>query len=183
MKRKNFTLSAISILLLSLILTVAYGYWRFEQAGSQGKKTSRQGPLQPIQLPPEADLNTMRELEAKLPDLAQAPAPDNAPVNLELFGYRATVASTPLAQPFVEKRVEDVFNYRVTFALTAAKSGFCLIDGMLHNQGDVLPDGGVIQKIEADKVLIQKNGQSSWIAVSTAETAQTPRILEPKDDR
>ena len=54
-------------------------------------------------------------------------------------------------------------NYSLTFAFSSGKERFCFVNSIFCSEGDSLPDGGRILKIESGRVLIEKRGFKKWI--------------------
>ncbi len=168
MKRKYYGFAAVTIMILSVILTGFY-YVRSAKilAGQRNIITFK--PIEKISMPETGEMNKIMRLKTRLTKLAYPGTEESSPVNLELFGYR------PLAQPGKQSgRRDDVarlsdpvrMDYRLTFAFAAGDKRYCLINGMFYSEGTSLPDGSKIVKVEPGRVLIVKNKRTMWIELS-----------------
>ena len=87
---------------------------------------------------------------------------DTRPVDLMLFGYHST--DTPRrASGARESRLPIDMDYVLSFAFVSSRQRVCMIDSIFYGQGDELPDGARILKIESKRVLIQKKRFKKWL--------------------
>jgi len=167
MKRKYQGLLTIGLILLVLVATAVYalsGFWK------TGDKVSiyRMKPLPNINIPETSTLREIDRLGKKLRSIAYPSGSKTAPVDLIMFGYQS-IQESGSGQGFepaaygrqITLPVE--MNYSLTFSFSSGKERFCFVNSIFCGEGDSLPDGGRILKIESGRVLIEKRGFKKWV--------------------
>jgi len=167
MKRKYQGLLTISLILLVLVATAVYamsGFWK------TGDKVSiyRMKPLPNINIPETSTLREIDRLGKKLRSIAYPSGSGTAPVDLIMFGYQSIQASGSSQgfEPAAYGRQITLpveMNYSLTFSFSSGKERFCFVNSIFCGEGDNLPDGGRILKIESGRVLIEKRGFKKWV--------------------
>jgi hypothetical protein len=162
MKPKHIGLT----LILMSLLTVGLGCW-WQVAAVTGKHPtppwSPAGPISNFTVPDAAELEKMDRLERAMAVLG-APLPQRPKqVDLSALGYVPVnldgAGGGPSAGP------STIATYQVTMAFNGRHRRFCVIDGNLHTEGDLMPDGAAIVRIESKRVLISKNSHQRWLSV------------------
>lgn len=163
MKPKYLGLAFLSVSLLALGGFV----WLEIQAGLQRATSSGLSPIAPLtdfKVPGAAELEKMDRLERSIPFLS-APFPrKQGGTDLSALGYipMDTSGRKGLKNNGPERTVDA---YQITLAFEGRYRRYCVIDGRLHAEGAVLPDGASVLKIESDRVLISKRNTQRWLAV------------------
>jgi hypothetical protein len=169
MKRKHRGLLTISIVGPLLIVTAAYalsGFWKTNEKVSNHKMK----PLPNINIPETSTLREIDRLGKKLRSIAYPGGSNHAPADLIMFGYQSI--SEPgqgpgqrydLATHGRQITLPVEMNYSLTFAFSSGKERFCFVNSIFCSEGDSLPDGGRILKIEPGRVLIGKRGFKKWV--------------------
>jgi len=165
MKRKHQGILAIGLVLPALIAAAVYtlgGFWK------TGDKVSihRMKPLPNINIPETSTLREIDRLGKKLRSIAYPGGSQAAPVDLIMFGYQSIQGSGQRYDPAAYGRQITLpveMNYSLTFAFSSGKERFCFVNSIFCGEGDNLPDGGRILKIEPGRVLIEKRGFKKWV--------------------
>ena len=155
MKRKHYAVCCMVIILISLV-AVALRFPRDLDKSGRGRYAIAFRPPVTVPVPDPETVREMEQLQAIMHQLVRPPASDLSPVRLALFGYK------PVEEGLGRESVKGYFlppemNYTLTLAFRAGTKRFCVIDGQFYEQGATLPDGGEIQKIEQNRVLIKKH--------------------------
>ncbi len=169
MKRKHQGVLTIGLVLPLLIATAVYtlgGFWKTNDKVS----IHRMKPLPNINIPETSTLREIDRLGKKLRTIAYPGGSQPAPVDLIMFGYQSITESGKgpgqrydLATYGRQITLPVEMNYSLTFAFSSGKERFCFVNSIFCSEGDSLPDGGRILKIEPGRVLIGKRGFKKWI--------------------
>lgn len=171
MKRKYRGIFAIGIALATITGT---GLYSLNYSSSQKiyRKKFKAALTDDINLPQKKTLKKLQALTSQMPGLVFPSGSDNEPVNLSLFGYR------PQLRPLDEmdaggdtgsKRVSTVprIEYSLSFAFSSGTKKYCIVDGKFYSEGSSLPNGGIIQIIKSNCILVNRHGIGKWIFVSS----------------
>ena len=169
MKRKHTYLVSIGVMMLSLLLA---GLWFAYGRPNKGLQSTqrRLPPMPTITMPSPQALAEIDRLENRLNRLAALTGDDQAAPDLRLFGYRIRDSFTPATYP-VDDFKPAVAEYSLTFAFASEKKRYCIINGTFFSEGDRLPDGGRILKVEASRVLIEKEAFKQWVIIDKSKPA------------
>lgn len=163
MKRKHYGLLSVCLILLALTATVIYAI-RISHKMAEEIRISRVKPFPSISVPDPVTVRRIDELEGRMVSLVYPRISDISQVDLLLFGYK------PMQRTTFTKRGREVIlptkmSYSLTLAFSSGKKRFCVIDGNFYPEGSSLPDGGKIERIEANRVLVSKHRFKEWIHV------------------
>ncbi|MEA3297739.1 MAG: hypothetical protein U9R56_07740 [candidate division Zixibacteria bacterium] len=115
-------------------------------------------------LPGKEEMASVQDISKKLILLAHPGTGTIPGVDLKLFGEREIVQQrNPVRRG---KKEVTKFSYDITFTFVSDRNQYCYINDHFYQQGDVMPDGGVVSRIEAQQVLINKNNIAEWIPVT-----------------
>jgi hypothetical protein len=56
--------------------------------------------------------------------------------------------------------------YNLSFAFVSDSKKFCVINGKFYSEGNTLPDGALIDRVESERVRVYKNKLEKWLAVT-----------------
>ena len=169
MKRKHTYIVSIGVMILSLLFAGLWFTYGRPNLGSQASQ-HQLPPMPTITMPSPQVLAEIDRLENRLNRLSALTGSDQAAPDLRLFGYRIRDSITP-ATYSVDEFQPTVAEYSLTFAFASEKKRHCMINGMLYSEGDRLSDGGRILKIEANRVLIEKEGFRQWVLMDRSKPA------------
>ena len=160
MKHKYRGMISVIVSLAALVLAGGYfgsGIW--VKSGQHGGFRSS-GGLQ-IEVPSERQVHRMQALSQRLAVLAHPVDRATASSTLTLFGYQPP----DVADRDGWEASNDFLNAQRGLSLTVAAGTqrFCVIDGVFLTEGDQLPDGSRVLKIESQRVLLALDMQSRWI--------------------
>ncbi len=161
MKRKISGLLSIGIILAAVgAAYIYYGseFWRVREP----LQMRAVQPLASIWVPDQSTVKEMKRLERRMAQLVHPSGSDTRPVDLMLFGYHSTDAPRQASGARGPKLPIDM-DYALSFAFVSKRQRVCMIDSMFYGQGDELPDGARILKIEPKRVLIQKKRFKKWL--------------------
>lgn len=145
-----------------IIISVLYCYYALSlNTGTYPKRSFN--PLPDIQAPSNLEMKVVQQLENKLPGIAYPIFKENRPVNMQIFGVTSYTYSNnqDSNNQYVIKKTEP--EYSVTFALKSGSQGICTINNKMYREGDSLPCGSIIHKVESHRVSIKKNNKSKWL--------------------
>lgn len=165
MKRKYQGLFTIGLFLMVLIATAIYilgGFWKTDDKVS----ICRMKPLPNIKIPETSTLREIDRLRKKLKSIAYPSESEVTPVDLILFGYQSIRESGRNSEAATYGRQITLpveMNYSLTFSFSSGKERFCFVNSIFCAEGNKLPDGGRVLKIESGRVLIEKQGFKKWV--------------------
>ncbi len=169
MKRKYQGLLTIGLIVPVLVATAVYALSDFWKTGDK-VSVYRMKPLPKINIPETSALREIDRLGKKLRSIAYPSGSGTTPVDLTMFGYQSIEGSGQESgqrfEPAAYGRQITMpveMNYSLTFAFSSGKERFCFVNSIFCDEGDNLPDGGRILKIESGSVLIEKRGFKKWI--------------------
>ena len=114
-------------------------------------------------VPDKEEIARVQDISKKLILIANPRIGAQPGVNLKLFGEKKIVRQ---AAPRSRQGIKaPKFSYRVTFTFVSDQNQYCYINSKFYQQGDIMPDGGKISRIESRQVLITKNNIAEWIPV------------------
>ncbi len=118
-----------------------------------------------FQVPGREEMTRVRDISKKLILIANRKTGIQPDVDLKLFGKKKIAAQV------IQNRKERVktpeFSYQVSFTFVSDQNQYCYINKKFYQQGDVMPDGGKISRIESRQVLITKNNIAEWVPVKS----------------
>lgn len=162
MKRKYQVIASFVVFTVSLTGMVCYAIY-FATALPGTVHMSAPPSLPDLDIPDKKVLAYIDYIKLHLADLAHLKK-NIGGVNLKLFGYK------PVPEEPIQKdrpmEMENGFSYALTLAFFSKKHRFCVINGKLYPEKAILPDGGKIEQITNNKVLISKNNKKAWIYTS-----------------
>jgi len=165
MKRKHRGLVTIGIIFPVLVAAAVYAlsdFWKTDDRVT----IHRMKPLPDINIPQTSTLREIDRLGKKLRSIAYPSGSGEAPVDLILFGYQSFQETGQKSEAATYQRQITLpveMNYSLTFAFSSGKERFCFVNHTFCGEGDTLPDGGRILKVESGRVLIEKRGFKKWI--------------------
>lgn len=169
MKRKYQGLFTIGLFLMILVATAVYilgGFWKTDDKVS----ICRMKPLPNINIPETSTLREIDRLGKKLRGIAYPSGSEVTPVDLILFGYqsirefgRESGRKSEAATYGRQITLPVEMNYSLTFSFSSGKERFCFVNSIFCAEGNKLPDGGRVLKIESGRVLIEKQGFKKWV--------------------
>lgn len=165
MKRKYQGLFTIGLFLTILVATAIYvlgGFWKTDDNVS----ICRMKPLPNIKIPEISTLREIDRLGKKLRSIAYPSGSEVTPVDLILFGYHSIQESGQESEAANYGRQITLpveMNYSLTFSFASGKERFCFVNSIFCAEGNKLPDGGRVLKIESGRVLIEKKGFKKWV--------------------
>jgi len=169
MKSKYQGLLTIGLIVPVLVATAVYALSDFWKTG-ENVSVYRMEPMPKINIPETSTLREIDRLGKKLNSVAYPSGSQTAPVDLTMFGHQSTQGSGPESGQGFEPAsygrqitLPVEMNYSLTFAFSSEKERFCFVNNIFSGEGDKLPDGGRILKIESGRVLIEKRGFKKWI--------------------
>jgi hypothetical protein len=160
MKNKKRGLFSIGFMVVGIIFFGAYGIYtmgasfRFLPSGNIAMATHGV-------LPSKAVVNDIRRIDPELPGLIKL-AEDSTPFDTRTFLGNIVDSEqeiVDIAVPDPEATLEVQRNNQLTFSFVSKSQRFCIIDGVFYPETAELPDGGIITKIETDRVWI-KDGEN-----------------------
>jgi hypothetical protein len=156
----------VAFLLVSLLALGGF-VWLEIQGGLQAGQSSGLPPMSPLadfKVPGTAELEKMDRLERSMPFLS-APFPrKQSDTDLSVLGYIPMDTSGPKGLKNNGPEM-TAGTYQITLAFEGRYRRYCVINGRLHAEGAVLPDGASVLKIESGRVLIGKRHTQRWLAV------------------
>lgn len=177
MKPKHTSL--IAIVLVGVIIGLALWYEFHHPRGlGERQRLASLKPLSELHVPDKPTLAQMDRLERKMHLLAAPPPQIKRLVDLSSLGY------VPLTgAPSTDSKGRPIGSmdgvYRVTLAFDGKIKRYCAIDGRLYAEGEALPDGAVIEKIESRRVRIAKENIQQWLVVAPFfDTALSEKRLQ-----
>jgi hypothetical protein len=170
MKRKYSGLITAIIMTLTLLLTVSYGIWQSgkKMDGIQIKK--RIAPLPVISVPTVSVINEMERLEHEMDALIRPRKVDKSHVDLRLFGYQPVTTGGYTLRTTTGEAIST--DYVLTLAFVSGNRRFCIIDDVFYEEGNNLPDGAEIVKIESSRVMVKSRNIMYWIPLTEKEVTQ-----------
>ena len=167
MKQKTWGLISIFFLVTAVMAAGVYavkGPW--EQSSITLKR--RPSNMPGLVAPPAPLMREMSELASQLSVLSKPSGRSPSPANLTLFGYNPNaLRSIPKGIPQSQMARQVAFDYALTFTFTSAIKRFCVINGTFYDEGSTVAGGGIITKIEPQRVLVKKNNKLQWIILKT----------------
>ena len=162
MKKKYYTPLSILIIILALLGTGVYGSLSIREAKSQIHFKSL-GPLPEISAPVSKDILRINKLIQEMPKLSSPPQTRRASAGADLSLF--SNFNQRLKNGGMETDSDEI-GYSLSFAFSAENKKFCVINGKFYSEGNSLPDGALINMIEAERVLISKNKLQKWLLVT-----------------
>jgi hypothetical protein len=167
MKRKYSGLITAIIMTLTLLLTVSYGIWESGKKMNGIQIKRRITPLPVISVPSISVINEMERLEHEMDALIKPREGDKSRVDLSLFGYQpVTMGGHTLRTTTGESISTD---YVLTLAFVSGKRRFCIIDDVFYEEGNNLPDGAEIVRIESSRVMVKSRNIMYWVPLTKKE--------------
>jgi hypothetical protein len=189
MKSKYQGLLTLGLIVPVLVATAVYALSDFWKTG-ENVSVYRMKPMPKINIPETSALREIDRLGKKLDSVAYPSGSQTALVDLTMFGHQSTQGigqeSGQGFEPATYGRQITLpveMNYSLTFAFSSGKERFCFVNNIFSSEGDKLPDGGRILKIESGRVLIEKRGFKKWIFPDEAKMkkkAEKRVLLEGK---
>ena len=65
-------------------------------------------------------------------------------------------------------------NYKLSFIMISKDRKYCILDGKLYIEKAKLNDGGIVEQIENDRVLIKKFGVEKWLEINISDHLTKP---------
>ena len=161
MKRKAARLWALALLALGPCAVLWIALHGTNPAIADSRPPAAR-PLPEVTIPSSSEINKIKDLYNRLPDIARPGEQADDPLDLQLFGYRKADKVTPPAAVNVEP-VDDPMTYHLSFAFYSDRRQFCIINQTIYTEGKQLPDGARILKIEPRRVLLDREGQRQWV--------------------
>jgi len=161
MKRKYAGFFSAGIFVLTALITVVYGFQDLEPQRPRVRIKSS-GAVPQTNLPDESELKEVNALRQGLVELVALPAPEEDIVDLIALGQPPKPATADF-DPTVQNGRESQMDYLLTLVFYSQNKNFCIIDGRFTTEGDQLPDGATIVRIEPHRVLLKKGGGSLWV--------------------
>jgi len=118
-----------------------------------------------------------------VPRVTQAPVSGNGSFNWDLFGRsRAPAVTTPVVAPTSQGEL------RLRGVMSRQDGGYAIIaDGRgreeVYRVGDELPDGARLESIEAQRVIIGRNGRSESLEIDEARASRRQADSAARTDR
>lgn len=180
MEPKWHGISAVGMFMAVFAAIGAYLYIA-DSGATIRPRISHLEPVQAIAVPPDAVLKEMERLQAMMKTLVIPPGPKAEPVDLHLFGYHPVAGSRQRSEAAFRPRAGtgSLAGYILTMALVSSKKRFCIVNGMMYNQGSLLPGGEKIVKIEPKRILVSHLQTDRWIEMAASEA---PKEKEKKQD-
>ena len=177
MKRKHHSLVCLVLSVISLMFTVCYAIYSADRL-TGSIRLPAPVPLPELKTPDAAAMAYVDYMGHLLSDLSLADKSgrtdksdimsDKKSVDLVLFGRKRTFAVQNNENNTGNHRQQEAagdFSYYLSLAFSSDTHCFCVIDGKLYSGKAILPDGGKIEKIEDNRVLISKNNKKVWIHI------------------
>ena len=159
MKKKHQGFVFIVIFFISFTGMACYSIYYSDNL-SDSVHLSIPAPLPDLKLPNEKIIAYIEYLKQHLTDLYVAKKHSDI-VDLKLFDWIPHDEKPD--ERIKTKKIENGFSYTVSLAFYSATHSFCIVDNRLYPEKAVLPDGGKIEKIEDNRVLILKNNKKKWL--------------------
>lgn len=122
-----------------------------------------------FKVPDPEEMAQVQDISKKLILIANQKTGMQSDIDLKLFGEKKIAAQV------IENRKQRViapqFSYRISFTFVSDQNQYCYVNNKFYQQGDVMPDGGKISRIESRQVLILKNNIAEWVPVLTKSVA------------
>ncbi len=162
MKKKHQGIFNLAVLIISFIFMVCYTiYYADNLSGSI--HIAQPESLPEIDVPDKIVMKYIEYLKQHLTGIVSMKK-NNRPVDLKLFGYKAHEKIKK--QDKSRDGMENGFAYDLSLAFSSENHHYCVIGDKLYSEKAVLPDGGIIEQIENNRVMISKNNKKIWIYTS-----------------
>ncbi len=163
MKKKHFGPAALIIIILVFSATVICGIISVN-AAKEKKHYKSPGPLPEISASNSIDLDKINRLTKEMPGLLKYKQKPGVIVYSDLSLFSNSQSVTTEAKD--KSGASDNTGYHLSFAFFSDTKRFCVINGKFYSEGNSLPDGALINTIEAERVLVSKNRLERWLAVA-----------------
>jgi hypothetical protein len=158
MRLKYLPLILSLLFSLSVIFSAAYAYWRLEQPRQVVQIKLPKAPNIPRVKP--TVIADLAQLEPRLARLVTPKAPPRGPANLMAFGYQRVARTYPIMDA---PKVELPSHYSLSMTFVSSKRRYCVIDGRFYRQGETLPEGPRVEKVQPEGVLLSWRNVSHWL--------------------
>lgn len=179
MKPKHGSLLAVVLMAITIALASWYEVERPKLFAGQSNMAPLK-PLSDISVPDKAELAQIDTLERKMHLLATPPLFRKGEADLSGFGYVPLTRQDSGYEKGGTGSLDK--SQRVTLAFDGKIKRYCAIGGRLYTEGDTLPDGEIIEKIESTRVLIARDTLKQWLMVEPLlNTALSDKHLQGDD--
>jgi len=154
----------------TLLLTASYGIWVSGKKVNEIQIKRKIIPLPVISVPTVSVINEMERLEHEMDALIRPRKGDNSHVDLSLFGYKPVTMGGHVLRTTTGEAIST--DYVLTLAFVSGKRRFCIIDDVFYEEGNKLPDGAEIVKIESIRVMVRSRKITYWVPLAEKEVTQ-----------
>lgn len=154
----------------TLLLTVSYGIWVSGKKMNEIQIKRKITPLPVISVPTVSVINEMEHLEHEMDALIRPRKGDKSHVDLSLFGYEPVTMAGHVLRTTTGEAIST--DYVLTLAFVSEKRRFCIIDDVFYEEGNKLPDGAEIVKIESIRVMVRSRKITYWVPLTEKEVTQ-----------
>ena len=175
MKKKHYGLFSISMIIIAMGASLIYlisNSWKMDDnsSGSPGFK-----PLPLYAEPSTIEMRTIDQLSPRMKTLTNPPARKPVPADLRLLGY--VHHGSEKFQSRTKTRVKNSTqpDYLLSFTFSSGRKRFCILNNKFYQEGDQLPEGSQIVRIQTRRVLLDTNGLQYWISINAESVDQTTK--------
>jgi hypothetical protein len=163
MKKKHYGPVIVIIIILVFFATVVCGMISTNSAKKKIHYKSL-GPLPEITAPDSINLEKINRLIKEMPDLLESKQEPGAIVSSDLSLFSNFQSVTAAGED--KNTTSDYIGYNLSFVFVSDSKKFCVINGRFYSEGNTLPDGTLIDRVESERVRISKNKLKKWLAVT-----------------
>ena len=168
MKRKYRGILAIGVAIATILGVVLYAV-NFSASNKSYAKRLNAPLLDASNLPEPNIIKQVHPLSREMPGLVFPKSPESGTVNLSLFGYRTEKKLPDMpeeTQTDGKEAQPSKLEYSLSFAFSSGEKKYCIVDGKFYPEGADLPNGGKIEMIRSNCILVNRHGIGKWIFVT-----------------